>query len=679
MEYYSFENEKTEVSLVDYLEFDEDEQIEDSSSITQVCMDREEGDDPNHDQPGCEENHGVDDSGMIHHTISEDQILMQIMPGRHGMPANPSHATLTIESHNPKTKAKEVKRFNCTFSGCPRSYSTQGNLKTHEKTHKGDFTFVCDQVGCGKAFLTSYSLKIHVRVHTNEKPYECNAVGCEKSFNTLYRLKAHERLHTGETFNCDENGCTKYFTTLSDLRKHLRTHTGERPYICQKDGCGKAFVASHHLKTHTRSHTGNKPFSCQLNGCNKAFTTVYSLKSHMTRHERDQAKKSEDGCGECSTSQSQAPDGHPCDQVYVTSISQPQPAPPTCQDPGPPVTAEDLLNSMYTSSQDHTQQPPAVAPAGGSDNICPIIAIISGGDPSVASGPCITCNFLDNPAQAPLPSAADSNSGSVLSQAPPKPPLLSDIGLQQSQDSLGLSVAPSLALNRDLPITTPTATAPPPTLFVQPPVKQEGEGVVGMGGGGGGEGEGEVVTVMPGGDLLSMSPELMQSLVLSQAEGSQPVATSTPTHITLQQVPPTAVPPTHITLQQVPPTAVNPPTLQVAAPLPPPPTSTPSTSLVGADVGGLAAPPLTSLEPLVTTAPQMQMPTDGTLTAAIQSGIPVNFAPSSLSGPVAINQVFVPVFNHTERGPVIELVPLNPTPTTLQSATNPAPQLQVSQ
>ena len=47
---------------------------------------------------------------MIQHTISEDQILMSILPGRHGMPTNPSHATLTVESHNPKTQAKEIKR-----------------------------------------------------------------------------------------------------------------------------------------------------------------------------------------------------------------------------------------------------------------------------------------------------------------------------------------------------------------------------------------------------------------------------------------------------------------------------------------------------------------------------------------------------------------------------------------
>jgi hypothetical protein len=56
------------------------------------------------------------------------------------------------------------------------------------------------------------------------------------------------------------------------------------------------------------------------------------------------------------------------------------------------------------------------------------------------------------------------------------------------------------------------------------------------------------------------------------------------------------------------------------------------------------------------------LPQDGTLTAAIQSGIPVTIDPSSLTGPVAINQVFVPIYSNTEKGPIIELVPIKTGP-----------------
>ncbi|KAH9512263.1 hypothetical protein Btru_041329 [Bulinus truncatus] len=326
--YTDFENDSNEVNFADFLQFEDDENMEDMSSITQVCVDEDpDGDEEKTNKTTGElsfeahitkenqnnansnapsksrssnsdvtvDNDEVEDNanendGYIHHTISEDEILMQIHPGSSRMPSNPSHATLTIESQNPRTKAKEVTRFKCTFAGCARTYSTSGNLKTHEKTHRGEYTFVCSEMGCGKRFLTSYSLKIHVRVHTNEKPYECDKPGCEKSFNTIYRLRAHERLHTGETFKCGSDGCTKDFTTLSDLRKHIRTHTGEKPFVCNENGCGKAFAASHHLKSHNRIHTGDKPYECTQDGCCKAFTSIYSLKSHVSRHGKDPEK-----------------------------------------------------------------------------------------------------------------------------------------------------------------------------------------------------------------------------------------------------------------------------------------------------------------------------------------------------------------------------------------------------
>ncbi|XP_073428166.1 metal regulatory transcription factor 1 isoform X1 [Dendrobates tinctorius] len=223
--------------------------------------------------------------GYVQHIISPDQIHLTINPGSTPMPRNIEGATLTLHSECPETKQKEVKRYQCTFEGCLRTYSTAGNLRTHQKTHRGEYTFVCNQEGCGKAFLTSYSLKIHVRVHTKEKPFECDVQGCEKAFNTLYRLRAHKRLHTGETFNCVTEGCSKYFTTHSDLRKHIRTHTREKPFRCDHDGCGKAFAASHHLKTHFRKHTGERPFFCTSDGCEKTFSTQYSLKSHMKGHD----------------------------------------------------------------------------------------------------------------------------------------------------------------------------------------------------------------------------------------------------------------------------------------------------------------------------------------------------------------------------------------------------------
>ncbi|XP_033218605.1 uncharacterized protein LOC117174056 [Belonocnema kinseyi] len=228
-----------------------------------------------------------DSTGYIHHTISSDDIYLRIHPGQNdSMPDDPSHAVITIESTDPDTNQKHISRYNCEYDGCSRTYSTVGNLRTHMKTHKGEYRFKCSDPNCGKAFLTSYSLKIHIRVHTKVKPFECNHSGCEKAFNTLYRLRAHQRLHSGDTFNCEETGCVKFFTTLSDLKKHIRTHTQERPYKCREKGCGKAFTASHHLKTHKRTHTGERPYICSHENCRRSFTTPHSLKSHLRTHKK---------------------------------------------------------------------------------------------------------------------------------------------------------------------------------------------------------------------------------------------------------------------------------------------------------------------------------------------------------------------------------------------------------
>ncbi|XP_075232950.1 uncharacterized protein LOC142331138 [Lycorma delicatula] len=230
-----------------------------------------------------------ENKGYIHHIISNDEIQMRIQVGEDGdMPEFPSHATITIEATDPATHQTQVKRYQCDYDGCTRTYSTVGNLRTHMKTHKGEFRFKCTEPSCGKAFLTSYSLKIHVRVHTKIKPFNCEHNGCDKSFNTLYRLRAHQRLHNGDTFNCRENGCTKYFTTLSDLKKHIRTHTQERPYKCEEDGCGKAFTASHHLKTHKRTHSSQRPsYCCPQNGCRRTFNHKHLLTHHLTTYHYD--------------------------------------------------------------------------------------------------------------------------------------------------------------------------------------------------------------------------------------------------------------------------------------------------------------------------------------------------------------------------------------------------------
>lgn len=224
---------------------------------------------------------GPGSSGYFGHMITSDEIQVHVNPGI-GNSINPTHATLTIESFDENNTRGKVKRFNCSYVGCAKSYSTAGNLRSHQKAHRGEYTFICKELGCGKGFLTSYSLKIHLRMHTKERPFSCFIGSCNKSFSTLYRLHAHQRIHNGRTFNCIRQDCLKFFTTMSDLKKHNRIHTGERPYRCQI--CGKAFMASHHLKSHYRKHTGEKPYICPESNCPKSYTSNYSLKIHRKAH-----------------------------------------------------------------------------------------------------------------------------------------------------------------------------------------------------------------------------------------------------------------------------------------------------------------------------------------------------------------------------------------------------------
>lgn len=97
-------------------------------------------------------------NGRYIHTISSDEIHMHLHPlGKQGeMPSDPSHATLTIETTDPDTNQREIKRFRCEYDSCSRSYSTVGNLRMHMKTHKG--------IVEGVTFIEKkkHSLKIHI-------------------------------------------------------------------------------------------------------------------------------------------------------------------------------------------------------------------------------------------------------------------------------------------------------------------------------------------------------------------------------------------------------------------------------------------------------------------------------------------------------------------------------------
>ncbi|RNA44939.1 metal regulatory transcription factor 1 [Brachionus plicatilis] len=159
------------------------------------------------------------------------------------------------------------KKFKCNFDGCSRTYTTAGNLKTHLKSHRGEFSFYCDENSCHKG-----------------------ASPCSYQRKTLRILKAHLRIHDGNTFKCET--CSKEFTTQSDLRKHHRIHSGEKPFRCSFTNCNKAFSVSHHLKSHLSTHNDTRPFKCSEKTCDKKFKSNSSLNNHLrTQHNFNILKK----------------------------------------------------------------------------------------------------------------------------------------------------------------------------------------------------------------------------------------------------------------------------------------------------------------------------------------------------------------------------------------------------
>lgn len=70
------------------------------------------------------------------------------------MPEFPSHATITVLTTDPNTLQSQVKKFQCEYRGCERSYTTVGNLRTHMKTHKGKLKF-------SQIELTLLSARLH--------------------------------------------------------------------------------------------------------------------------------------------------------------------------------------------------------------------------------------------------------------------------------------------------------------------------------------------------------------------------------------------------------------------------------------------------------------------------------------------------------------------------------------
>nr|BAN21373.1 zinc finger protein [Riptortus pedestris] len=172
-----------------------------------------------------------------------------------------------LESH--RKGGHEAKPQNCPL--CATSCESRAALKSHLSTHSPPLTCpMCDQ-----SFPSISSWRQHVtRQHRASR--KCGY--CERTFSSDYDLRVHERSHTGERpFPCEF--CGRAFSRKSILGVHRTLHTGQRDFVCNQ--CGMAFNRKSKLDVHIASHLHtalpcqvcNKTFKC------KAYLTSH-MKTH---------------------------------------------------------------------------------------------------------------------------------------------------------------------------------------------------------------------------------------------------------------------------------------------------------------------------------------------------------------------------------------------------------------
>ena len=181
------------------------------------------------------------------------------------------------EEEDEDIQVGRIKRFNCDFEGCKKTYQGKGKFTEHFISH---FTgeIKCEQ--CNATFTFKSGLENHLLVHENKRKFKCPHEGCNKTFNTEMILNQHKLVHLqNKLYQC--NYCSFKTNRRENLDYHIKAkHMKQDLVKCNWPGCNKKMVKkclNLHLK---RIHQNTNQFKCISVNC----TYVTKHKFHLTRH-----------------------------------------------------------------------------------------------------------------------------------------------------------------------------------------------------------------------------------------------------------------------------------------------------------------------------------------------------------------------------------------------------------
>lgn len=156
----------------------------------------------------------------------------------------------------------DERAFECIH--CNQKFRRRDHLQNHLNTHTQLKTEKCSHCAYTTARVEHLRNHIRARhtekPPANETTDSFNCPECNRSFSSQKNLKAHNKSHS-TTFNCKR--CDAQFSSKIDRNKHVsESHPNEmKMHLCSE--CGMTFTRHDYLLIHIRRHRGETRYNCK--------------------------------------------------------------------------------------------------------------------------------------------------------------------------------------------------------------------------------------------------------------------------------------------------------------------------------------------------------------------------------------------------------------------------------